>query len=425
MKATLIQFSFIAGIALLLGVMRVQGFSEPTSSPPTQNFPATLNTGSLTQARLGFLGVNQAGAPIGLVVSGDPSKGKVGIGTLDPAQKLEVIGNIFLTGLLKPYGRPGQNDQILTRTSGQVRMDWTDRYAWLALTSNVNAPPTCASACPGGTFCSAGSCIPFGSGANACGNGAVDIGETCQNCPWDVGLCPAGPGCGDGALDPTTEECELPLGGFAGSPCQPVFNEVQCDDHTHIELVKPLCNACLCQRFVDPSLTCGPPPPGPPGPPPPPPPPPLPPPPPPPPPLPPPPPPGGPPGPPPGGSPCTVYIPGTQGNAPICGGSCPDTPSGNPQACKPEGTQGTFTGDCICKPILGPPQQQGEGESDVLKEYEEYLSRLSGIKVAEGASDCTGLTSPACPAPWAEYNEVCAEFADGSPILVRNCYQSK
>jgi hypothetical protein len=63
-------------------------WTEPISNPPLGNIAAPLNISKTGQTKLGGLILNTGGAPIGLIVE----NGKVGIGTRNPLQKLDVVG---------------------------------------------------------------------------------------------------------------------------------------------------------------------------------------------------------------------------------------------------------------------------------------------------------------------------------------------
>lgn len=78
------------------------GWTEPGSAPPGGNVPAPLNTGPTGQSKEGGLILNTGGAASGLIVD----KGKVGIGTTSPAQRLHVAaGNLRVDGaIVAPEG---------------------------------------------------------------------------------------------------------------------------------------------------------------------------------------------------------------------------------------------------------------------------------------------------------------------------------
>ncbi|MDW8236177.1 MAG: hypothetical protein RMK98_06125, partial [Bacteroidia bacterium] len=49
----------------------------------------------------------------GSVVLSVRNDGNVGIGTLSPVQRTEVVGNVYLSGDLRPAGNPGTSGQVL------------------------------------------------------------------------------------------------------------------------------------------------------------------------------------------------------------------------------------------------------------------------------------------------------------------------
>jgi hypothetical protein len=82
------------GIVLGVTIKIVSAWVEPEAMPPGGNIAAPLNTGNIGQAKQGGLTLNIGGATYGLIVD----KGLVGIGVTAPGEKLEVNGNIKLTG---------------------------------------------------------------------------------------------------------------------------------------------------------------------------------------------------------------------------------------------------------------------------------------------------------------------------------------
>ncbi len=100
----------IAVLALSLGAVYLAlGFTEPSVAPPAGNVPAPLNVGSSGQSKSGGLILNTGGAAYGLIVD----KGNVGIGTPNPGAKLEVAGQVKITG-----GVPGAGKVLTSNASG-------------------------------------------------------------------------------------------------------------------------------------------------------------------------------------------------------------------------------------------------------------------------------------------------------------------
>ncbi len=100
----------IAVLALSLGAVYLAlGFTEPSVAPPAGNVPAPLNVGSSGQSKSGGLILNTGGAAYGLIVD----KGNVGIGTPSPTVKLEVAGQVKITG-----GAPGTGKVLTSDASG-------------------------------------------------------------------------------------------------------------------------------------------------------------------------------------------------------------------------------------------------------------------------------------------------------------------
>lgn len=61
-------------------------WTGPGNNPPNPNLEPPLNVGPVGQSKIGGLILNTGGAPLGLVVQ----KGKVGIGTAAPVDKLQI-----------------------------------------------------------------------------------------------------------------------------------------------------------------------------------------------------------------------------------------------------------------------------------------------------------------------------------------------
>jgi len=421
-----------ATLALLLsGTLITHSFTEPQNAPSQGSLPAPLNTSDAPQKKAGGIVLNAAGlsgtgAPIGLSVYG-----YFGIGFpagANPTAALDLIGNFFISGALKPNGISGTNDQILTIDSSGNSMKWANRFSWLSLVGAAKKPASCPNgqidpgetcsncpdaACPSSQICWQGQCvIPPGGGGPACGNGVCEPFESCSSCSSDCGACPGGT-CGNGVIDPQTEQCDPALGGSGG--CMPVqvsgtSNPATCGAGTpqsYSYFLPAICTStCQCANpYIPPADICGPPPPGgPPGPV-----------------IPvppgdtgPPPPPGG------GGGGCGVVAGGPQGGGgPIqCGGSCPAD-----STCQVTGVSPNY---CECLPTPPDPIQNQQIRND----FNEYLSRWQGIKVVESASHCANPLNPApqppnCPTIWIEYETVCGELADGSSIWIRTCYKDK
>jgi len=76
----------------VLLALQVVAFSEPTQTPPGGNVPAPINVGSAQQTKSGGLTVGSL-ASLGSAFLATNS-GNVGIGTINPSQKLDVIGYV-------------------------------------------------------------------------------------------------------------------------------------------------------------------------------------------------------------------------------------------------------------------------------------------------------------------------------------------
>ena len=86
-------------MALCLVVGLSYAWTTPTSALSPGNVSAPLDIGPDGQTKEGELIINTGGATDGLIIG----KGNVGIGTTNPAARLEVNGNIELSGASQTY----------------------------------------------------------------------------------------------------------------------------------------------------------------------------------------------------------------------------------------------------------------------------------------------------------------------------------
>lgn len=84
---------FILGAVLLYGASLVSAWTGPTAAPPGGNVPAPINVGSVSQVKAGGLWAASFGADGGATFGGN-----VGIGTVTPGKKLDVVGAVRATG---------------------------------------------------------------------------------------------------------------------------------------------------------------------------------------------------------------------------------------------------------------------------------------------------------------------------------------
>lgn len=163
---------YAAGVTLFLGfgyLVAHGGWWIPTQlTPPQNNVVRPVTTGVSGQTKLGALILNTGlSAPSGLTVYGNAipagcatgsGAGCVGIGTTNPSEKLDVVGNINLSGiagnptvrgLIKPNGDQGLVWQNLIAT-GPNGMSWEHDNAWMTIQRiDINAGGTCTSFFPG------------------------------------------------------------------------------------------------------------------------------------------------------------------------------------------------------------------------------------------------------------------------------------
>ena|SRR3989344_1083557 len=135
----------IVATLLLAGAMVYAAWTGPSQLPPNQNTDPPLNVSNIEQVKEGGLLLNNGGAVNGLLVR----FGKVGIGTTDPAYKLDVNGDIKANSLINigASALPGcsltnRGQQFLFQGGGGVEDGFyickkkTDgSYGWIALAS--------------------------------------------------------------------------------------------------------------------------------------------------------------------------------------------------------------------------------------------------------------------------------------------------
>ena len=74
--------------AVVLSAFAATTWTAPTATPPGNNVDQPINVGSSPQIKLGSLDIVASGLANGLLVE----NGNVGVGTISPAAKLEVVG---------------------------------------------------------------------------------------------------------------------------------------------------------------------------------------------------------------------------------------------------------------------------------------------------------------------------------------------
>jgi len=143
---------FAVGISIFIfGALAAYGGWFGGKNPPEGNIAVPLNTGARGQLKIGGLILNKQGensgegAKFGLIVNGENNTGKgeggivVGRQTQAKFEKLDVGGNIQISGILKPNGNQGTDDQIFTRTDNGN--DWKQRFSWMTI---AGVPSLCS-----------------------------------------------------------------------------------------------------------------------------------------------------------------------------------------------------------------------------------------------------------------------------------------
>ncbi len=160
----------ISAVAAALGAgffIAYAGWYYDGSQPTANNLGTPIDAYSVSaQIKSGGLTVNSGGAGVGLIVSDDRSNsrnsyftGLVGIGTNSPFEKIDLKGNLKISGLIMPFGNRGSDGQVLAGVKRQndpqlgalARFDWQDRTRWMTLVGSPGIIPCGGSSCNPGT----------------------------------------------------------------------------------------------------------------------------------------------------------------------------------------------------------------------------------------------------------------------------------
>ncbi|HBB53966.1 TPA: hypothetical protein DCZ79_00490 [Candidatus Nomurabacteria bacterium] len=147
-------FKEISKVAILGGALvalQAIAFTEPTEAPPGGNVPAPVNVGSVSQTKTGGLTVGSLGSLGSAFLATD--SGNVGIGTVSPAQKLDVAGTVRALGFLLPNG--AGTGKVLTSDSGG-NASWQAQSGFSQVEYKTCGPVEGAFSAECTAFCSAG-----------------------------------------------------------------------------------------------------------------------------------------------------------------------------------------------------------------------------------------------------------------------------
>jgi len=131
----------VIAIGLIVGssLQFVKAWVEPTAAPPGNNVGAPITTGLPLQQKEGSMYIlNNGGKTNGLIVSNGRlivDNGRVGIGTITPKTKLDVVGSALFSGKVGiGTTDPGQKLDI----NGKIKINDGTQGAGKVLTSNAN-----------------------------------------------------------------------------------------------------------------------------------------------------------------------------------------------------------------------------------------------------------------------------------------------
>ncbi|MEK7611988.1 MAG: hypothetical protein AAB407_01460 [Patescibacteria group bacterium] len=122
---------FVLGISLFFLARTSYGgwINFSNNNPPQLNVAEPLNVGPVGQTKLGRLDLNTNKTALsGLELI----SGRVGIGTNNPQELLDVNGNVGLTGSLVMSGGFGSKDDILANVNALQQL-WVSDIAWLTI----------------------------------------------------------------------------------------------------------------------------------------------------------------------------------------------------------------------------------------------------------------------------------------------------
>jgi len=183
------QTALIIGVLFFsAGLQTLAVFTPPTTTPPNADAYAPLTTSPTVQAKVGGLLLNTGSAINGLLIP----NGNVGIGTLNPTAKLDVVGAVKVGTAAAVICDATSSGQQRYNSTSNV-MEYCNGTTWTSMGGGTGGGFTScrtisragSASCPAGETMTGASCRGVdtcsGSDSSAYGGSLTNTGITCAN----------------------------------------------------------------------------------------------------------------------------------------------------------------------------------------------------------------------------------------------------